>query len=62
MLSCHEVSERADDYLDHNLSWWTHTNVRMHLFLCDRCQRYIAQLKLVVKTLRLVGRRDESAG
>lgn len=61
MLSCHEIGEKASDYLDRNLPWWTRAQVRMHLFLCENCWRHVAQLRLVVKTLRLSAKHEDSA-
>jgi len=61
MLSCRDVSEKASDYLDRNLPWWARAQVRMHLLLCEYCRRHVAQLKLVVESLRLSGKRDERA-
>ncbi|MBI2379837.1 MAG: zf-HC2 domain-containing protein [Gammaproteobacteria bacterium] len=56
MLSCKEVVARADDYVDRNLGWREKLAVRLHLFLCSYCRRYVRQLRLLIAALRLRGR------
>ena len=51
MLSCKEITEKADDYLDRNLPLATRMSFRMHLFLCNRCSRYLDQLKVTIGVL-----------
>ena len=52
MLSCRELAEDADRYLDGELSLWERVKVRFHLALCKNCCRYLDQLRLAVATLR----------
>lgn len=51
MLSCREVTERASDYLDRALPLWQRLAVRLHLFMCQHCRRYLRQLRAVVTAL-----------
>jgi len=60
MLRCHEVEERASAYLERDLPWRQHLAVRLHLLICRACRRYLAQLELMVRTLRLAGKRNEA--
>lgn len=48
MLSCRELAHHlASDYTDGTLGWRQRLAVRMHLFICEDCRRFIRQLKLV---------------
>ena len=51
MLSCKDVTEKADDYLDRNLPVMTRVSYRMHLFVCNRCRRYLDQIKVTIGVL-----------
>jgi len=51
MPTCKDVTEHASDYLDQNLPFMKRVAFRMHLFFCDNCSRYLAQLKLTIATL-----------
>jgi anti-sigma factor RsiW len=51
MLSCREVTERASDYLDRALPLRQRLAVRLHLFMCQHCRRYLRQLRAVVIAL-----------
>lgn len=58
MLSCKDVTEKADDYLDENLPMLTRISFRLHLFMCVRCSRYVDQIKL---TIGVLNRMQESS-
>lgn len=60
MLSCRDVSLKASDYLDGELSWWTRAQIRAHVLMCHHCRRYLVQLRLAVRSLRLFGRQDKA--
>ena len=51
MLSCKDITEKANEYIDHELSLVHRVKFRMHLFVCVNCRRYIAQLKTTIQTL-----------
>jgi glutaredoxin 3 len=59
MLSCKELSEKASDYLDGELSPWSRVQIRLHVFMCNHCRRYMHQLRLAVDALSLSARRDD---
>jgi anti-sigma factor RsiW len=46
MWSCRQVTARATDYLEHDLSRWERLQFRLHLMMCRACDRYLAQLRL----------------
>ena len=51
MLSCKDVTEEANSYIDDELPFMKRISVRMHLFICKNCRRYMDQLHLTVQTL-----------
>lgn len=52
MLNCREITEMASDYLDNNLDWRKRFSVRIHLFMCVHCNRFVEHLGLTIDTLR----------
>jgi len=52
VLSCRELAENTDRYLDGELPFWARIKVRFHLALCQNCCRYVDQLRLAVAALR----------
>lgn len=51
MLSCKDITEKANEYLDKELSLGEKVKFRMHLFVCVNCRRYISQLRTTILTL-----------
>lgn len=56
MLTCREVTERANDYVDGEFGFWASMEVRFHLFACKYCRGFVGQMRTVVG---LVRRREE---
>jgi predicted anti-sigma-YlaC factor YlaD len=52
VLTCREVTEMANDYLDRNLNWLAKLQFRLHLMMCRHCQRYVDQLAKTITLLR----------
>jgi predicted anti-sigma-YlaC factor YlaD len=46
-LTCHDVTERASDYLDDRLPIMTKVRVGLHLVSCGDCSAYVKQVALV---------------
>lgn len=46
MLSCKDVTERASDLIDGNLSIWDALQMRLHLAMCKGCDAFVAQLRI----------------
>lgn len=46
MLSCKDVTERASDLIDGNLSAWDALQMRLHLAMCKGCDAFVSQLRL----------------
>jgi glutaredoxin 3 len=58
MLSCEELSAKASDYLEGEVSPWLRMQIRLHVFLCEHCRRYLHQLRLAVDALALSAKTD----
>ncbi len=52
MISCKELEENASRYLDGNLSFRRRLSIKLHLFICKNCRRYIRQLYSVICALK----------
>lgn len=52
MLNCREVTERTSDYLDRALPLRTRLMLRLHIFMCQDCRRYVLQMRALVIALR----------
>ena len=51
MLSCKEITEKANSYLDKELPFYTRMQVKLHLMMCVNCQRYLDQLRITISAL-----------
>ena len=52
MLKCKDIANLASDYLDRNLGWYEYLSVKMHLFICVNCKRFVRHL---LTTVRYIG-------
>lgn len=48
MLTCRDVSEKTNDYLDGTLGFWPRANLRMHLLLCKHCRAFVGQMQATI--------------
>jgi hypothetical protein len=48
---CREMTPTIGESLDRKLGWWEDLMMKLHLFTCDRCGRYLQQLGFLKKTL-----------
>ena len=51
MLSCKDITEKANQYLDNELSFSMRMKIKIHLFMCVNCKNYIKQLKQTILAL-----------
>ena len=51
-LTCHDVTDRASEYLDDRLPILTKVRVGLHLASCTHCRAYVKQIGLVSSALR----------
>jgi anti-sigma factor RsiW len=54
MLSCKDVTERASDLIDGNLSTWNALQMRLHLAMCKGCDAFVGQLRMTRDVTRSV--------
>ena len=58
MLSCKDITENANKYLEEDLPFFVRLKVKMHLKMCIHCQRYVEQLQT---TIQLLGKMKQPA-
>ena len=51
MLSCKEITENANEYLEKDLPFFVRLKFKMHLKMCINCQRYVDQLQMTIQIL-----------
>lgn len=59
MLSCKDITEKANEYMDRELPFWSRLSVKFHLLMCVHCRRYVNQLKVTVQALGLLKQSDD---
>ena len=52
MITCREVTERTNDFLDGELGFWAAMEVRFHLLVCKYCRGFVNQMQSVVGLVR----------
>ncbi len=50
--TCKDLTENADAYLAGDLGWFARAQVRLHLWMCDHCRRYVDQLAATIAALK----------
>lgn len=45
MLSCRELSEQADAFLDKEMPFGKRMQVRLHMMMCSGCNRFVDQMR-----------------
>lgn len=58
MLSCKDITENASAYLDKEMPLSARMSMRLHLFMCHHCRRYMDQLQMTVNTLKMMKKDD----
>jgi len=48
MLKCRDISELSSDYIDGTLPLHKRLQVRLHLFMCTHCRRYLQHFQTTV--------------
>jgi hypothetical protein len=54
MLSCKQASRLLSQSLDRRLSWRERMGLRLHLMMCDVCQRFGKQIVMMRRAVRLM--------
>jgi hypothetical protein len=52
MLRCKEITEKANEFVEHELPIFDRLKFRVHLFMCVNCKRYVDQIRTTIFTLR----------
>ena len=60
MLSCKDITENANAYLDKELPFFTRMKVKLHLSMCIHCRRYVDQLNTTIRALGNLNKADET--
>jgi len=55
VLSCRDVTEEANAYIDGELTLWARTKFRMHLLACNYCRAFVEQMQTVVNLTQRYG-------
>ena len=51
MLKCRDIVQHADALLDQELGFRRRLAVRIHLFMCVHCRRYVRQLRNLLRAI-----------
>ena len=62
MLSCKDINEKANQYIDGELTIRLRLAVGFHLLMCVHCRRYVRQLVATINTLRQLPKKECSNG
>jgi hypothetical protein len=54
MLNCKQASRLLSQSLDRRLSWRERMGLRLHLMMCDVCQRFGRQIVMMRRAVRLM--------
>lgn len=48
MITCRDVTERTNEFVDGELGFWAALEVRFHLLACKYCRGFVKQMRTVV--------------
>ena len=51
MLTCQELTELVNDYLESRLSLWDRLRFRFHVGMCKHCNAFLRARKLTIQTV-----------
>ncbi|MBN8247706.1 MAG: zf-HC2 domain-containing protein [Verrucomicrobia bacterium] len=60
--SCRQVARLASRRFEKNLSPWVRLRVRVHLSICDACERYLRQLDVLHEAAGQLGEKIPNLG
>jgi len=52
VLTCHEVTELANDHLDREISVGSRLQIELHLVLCPPCRVFVRQIAGTIELVR----------
>jgi len=53
MKTCREVARDVSESLDRKLPFWTRIGLWFHLAMCGICRRYVGQMRLLRRAIRM---------
>ena len=62
MLKCKDIANIASDYLDKNLGLKESFSVKLHIFICVHCRRFIRHLLSTIHMVRGMVHQKASSG
>jgi len=61
MIKCKDLTEKASDYLDGNLSLRKRIGLSFHLLICRPCRNYLQQIRSTIKTVKVLQPKEKGA-
>ena len=58
MLSCKDINQNANQYIDGELTIRLRLAVGFHLLMCVHCRRFVRQLAATINTLRRLPQKE----
>ena len=58
MLSCKDINQYANQYIDRELTIGQRFAIGFHLLMCVHCRRYVRQLATTINTLRRLPKKE----
>ncbi len=62
MLPCRDITRLASQAMDRKLGWFSRIRLWFHCRLCRLCRRYRDQLRLMRRSISLLGGQGAEAG
>lgn len=53
-MNCREVLELMGEYADGDLGVWSRCRLRLHLWICRNCRRYLSSYRAVIRIAKSV--------
>ncbi|MDP2430578.1 MAG: zf-HC2 domain-containing protein [Pseudomonadota bacterium] len=60
MLTCKDASHLISESQERPLGIWERWGLRLHLWMCVSCRRFVRQMALMRQALRMLGQRAEA--
>ena len=59
--TCKEIHRLTSEGLDRELSLVERTRIRMHLLVCEACNKFTEQMELIRRAMRRLGDSEQDA-
>ncbi len=61
MLTCRELAEQADAFLDKDISFARRQQVRLHMSMCKGCARFVNQMRVTRGLITAEANREQES-